>query len=106
MSHCTEGKTVVANRGHNCHWCGQRIRAGERYITYCYMDGGSATRMKLHPECHAACGRFVEQTGETEFDPYTFTRGCTCEGGDRGHGHYPERNTIFVPKWTEPVTPV
>jgi hypothetical protein len=30
------------------------------------------------------------QPGEYEYTPGEFTRGCTCEAGDIGHGTYPD----------------
>lgn len=99
MSFCSDEKTMRAlTKTHRCHWCGQRINIGELYVTYFYTDGCTATRMKLHPECHAAVGRYVEQTDETEFDPYIWTRGCTCEAGDVGHGTYPTCTPQMKPR--------
>lgn len=102
MSFCSEEKTVVARKVHRCHWCGQRIEIGSQYVTYCYGNDDGVARMKMHPECHEACGKWVEQTGETEFDAYTWTRGCTCEAGDRGHGTYPTCTNFPI----QPVKPI
>jgi hypothetical protein len=102
----TEERLCLARKRHPCNWCGIRIQPGEKQISYSVFGcEGSPYRMHMHPECHAAMGRAVEQTGDTEFEPYGYTRGCTCEGGDRGHGHYPTCDTTIVPKWTEPITP-
>jgi len=100
---------VKARKRHLCTWCGQRILPGAIYKRWvCIGDDGPLTT-KMHHECEQAMQRYASQAGrEYEYDPYSFTRGCTCESGDRGHGHYPDCNTTIVPKWTEPIilTPV
>jgi len=81
---------VKAMKPHHCSWCSERIERGEVYKRWvCIGDEGLNT-CKMHQECHAALERFAAaQDGAYEYDPGTFTRGCTCEAGDSGHGTYP-----------------
>jgi hypothetical protein len=82
---------VKARKLHRCSWCSERIERGEVYKRWvCIGDDGPMT-CKMHQECHAAMERFAAaQPGEYEYTPGEFTRGCTCEAGDIGHGTYPD----------------
>lgn len=94
----SQTQDVKARKRHRCTWCGQSILPGAIYKRWvCIGDDGPLTT-KMHPACEQAMKRYAKQAGgEYEYDPYSFTRGCTCESGDRGHGHYPDCNTTAVP---------
>jgi hypothetical protein len=80
--------TRMARKRHICSWCGEVIEKLSVYQRrFCCGDGAGST-IKQHPECAAAERRFYSHTGESEWEPGTFTRGCTCESGDTGHGTY------------------
>ncbi len=102
--HNTPVSDVKARKRHLCTWCGTKIQAGEVYKKWvCIGDDGPCTA-KMHKECHAAMERYAaKEQGDWEYDPYSFTRGCTCEGGDRGHGHYADCCTVAVPAYVEPT---
>ena len=86
----TTPKDTKARKRHRCSWCAEAILPATTYTRYvCFGDDGVGT-VKVHPECYTAMQRFYEE------DPYfewaagdCFTRGCTCESGDVGHGTYP-----------------
>lgn len=89
MTHCTPVTEVRARKRHSCSWCAQRIERGEVHRQYTYIGEDGPCRVRLHQECYAAFQAYekIEQGG-FEFSPGDFTRGCTCEGGDCGHGTY------------------
>lgn len=83
-------KTVTARKRHWCSWCSEDIPAGTSYIRYAVAGDDGVGTVKIHPECNAACGRAFAEDPSFEAEPgVVFTRGCTCEHGDVGHGTYP-----------------
>ncbi len=78
MSHATEPKTVKARQQHRCEWCYEAILPGNNYIKWAWFDGGQASTVKVHPECHDAIGDLYDD----EFTPGEQMRGCTCCSSD------------------------
>jgi len=70
----------IAKKKHICWWCGEAIKAGEKYARWRYADAGECLPVLCHEECKEAwknldcserdCVGFAE-----------FNRGCTCEHG-------------------------
>lgn len=86
MGHATEVEVVrTAKKPHSCSWCAQRIDAGQSYIRWRWYDGGDASTVKMHPECHEAMRELIAiEGGNTiEFSPGESPRGCCC-GYDHG----------------------
>jgi hypothetical protein len=54
--HCGKVTHHVKKRGRirRCEWCGQQIKAGERYAKWLYFDGGSRSTVYAHDECSKA----------------------------------------------------
>jgi len=77
-----------ARKAHRCSWCGEVIAKGTVYHRRYSCSEGIGSTVKQHPECAAAETLFHEQSDDTEWEFFTFTRGCTCESGDSGHGTY------------------
>jgi len=77
-----------ARKRHICSWCGEDIPKGTIYHRRFCVNGGDVCTIKQHPECAEAELHHWSQTSGDEWEPGTFTRGCTCERGDTGHGTY------------------
>jgi hypothetical protein len=90
MSQTTETRQVKARKRHRCDWCGQHIEVGEIHPVYTAFFEGTATRIRMHAECRKAMDAVTAKEGWIEWMPGDYTRGCTCEHGDPGHGTYSE----------------
>lgn len=49
-----------ARNAHHCHWCGETIQRGERYVCISGVDGGEIYTTRLHTECNAALNRELD----------------------------------------------
>ena len=75
---CTEPKTVIAAKQHQCTWCGQLIEKGESHSTWKSVDDTWFTS-RMHPECEEALDEDVRLGGETEYLPFDNDRPTTKE---------------------------
>lgn len=58
--------TQVARKEHQCSWCYEAIKPGEKYLRWLSIDDSAYTN-KMHLECHQAlCD---ENPGEWEYTP-------------------------------------
>ena len=51
---CSESVVYKAAKRHRCDWCWQFVEPGELYRRYRLWDGGEASTVKMHTECHDA----------------------------------------------------
>lgn len=47
----TEARHVTARAPHDCHLCLDPIPAGAVYLRWAWIDGGTATTIRVHPTC-------------------------------------------------------
>ena len=79
-------ETHKADRGHECHACGQRIERGETYMRYRLWDGALSQTVRMHIECLSAMHVLSNEDGEfTQWQRGEFARGCTCAHGECTH---------------------
>ena len=71
---CTDTENVKARKGHKCQSCGEPINAGEQYKRWACFDCGSASMIKMHPECYEAHDKDSDG-GAWEFTLYGHPRG-------------------------------
>ncbi len=71
---CTNTENVTASKSHKCHSCGEAIEAGQTYKRWACFEDGSASTVKMHPECYEA--HCAAADGDTwEFDQFNHDRG-------------------------------
>ena len=78
MGDATTAIERKARKAHVCSWCGERIKRGEAYRYWAWFDEGTATTVKMHPECWTVC----HSQEDIEFYLYENTRGCLCHRDD------------------------
>jgi predicted RNA-binding Zn-ribbon protein involved in translation (DUF1610 family) len=71
---CTNTENVLARKDHDCHSCGEAIEAGQTYKRWACFDNGSASTVKMHPECYDA-HQAESDYGTWEFTLYGHPRG-------------------------------
>jgi hypothetical protein len=74
--------SIKARKFHTCYWCGERIKKGEQYARWAWVENGVVDSIRVHPECkdawHAAA---EEEWGYYKTGPGDHCRGCMCERG-------------------------
>lgn len=50
-------RTPTARKEYVCDWCGEKIEAGEQYVTWPWKDGEAVYSVKVHQECNDAIDR-------------------------------------------------
>lgn len=64
---------LKARKPHKCSSCGETIEKGQEYLRWAWFDEGSASTVKMHPECfdmHAG----ESYNGTFEFTLYQYER--------------------------------
>ncbi len=85
---------VKARKKHKCSWCGEIIEQWETYLRgFCVFEGVAST-FKMHQECSHAESKLLQYSDDCGWFWYSFTRGCVCDNGDKGHGTYPSCQKI------------
>ena len=89
MTTLGEARQHKARKTHACVWCDEKIKPGELYRAYMWMDHRTPVFIKMHPECYRAMQAMARnEPGPFEFDAHERIRGCTCALGNEGHGTY------------------
>lgn len=83
----SDGNTTVkyiasAKKNHVCSWCGTLIEEGTSYARWRWFYCGDVGTNKMHAECKSAYDRFFTLTGEDEWYPFSYKRGCICANGE------------------------
>lgn len=75
--------TPVARRQYDCHWCGEKIEAGEKYATWGWAECGRIDTVRVHLVCKVAwdAAAAEEPGGMYECMFGEHCRGCPCEWG-------------------------
>ena len=78
---CTNTENVTARKDHECQSCGEAIMTGEQYKRWVCFEDGSASTVKMHPECLAAHTAEAARCGESqwEFEYHGHERGKVTE---------------------------
>lgn len=61
--HFTKTEAHKARKAHRCSWCWQLINTAEIYKRYRAFDGGDASTIRMHPECHDAMTEAAKEEG-------------------------------------------
>lgn len=73
-------KESTARTPKPCYWCGDSIEPGERYVSWCWVDGRDFERIKCHKDCANAWGE-LQYPDNQDIPPYEHSRGCHCQRG-------------------------
>jgi len=57
--HCSEVTTIKTRKGYNCLWCWEHMPKGSTVSRWACFDGGSASTVRVHPECNDAIQRWA-----------------------------------------------
>lgn len=66
-----------AKKEHECVWCGETIKVGERYTRITGTYYGDFDSQAWHPECSDASKKHFSENDEEEFTPGDYVRGST-----------------------------
>jgi hypothetical protein len=61
--YATETETHKARKRYRCEWCWQFVEIGDTYKRYRFYDGGEASTIRMHPECHDAMEEEASEEG-------------------------------------------
>ena len=67
----------VAKKQHDCIWCPEKIKAGQKYRDERLIYEGQFQHNCWHPECHEAFLNVFRDTGEDLIYPHESKRGST-----------------------------
>jgi hypothetical protein len=73
-----KNKEVTTRKLHQCCWCGERIKLGDKAQSRTYNMDGDLVSDYMHPECNVASIQVVSDEGcFIEWQPGDFKRGST-----------------------------